>query len=183
MDIEDLSKKIYNTDYLVLREFMEDELKNKMDLYIYKLCEYFNNGDITTKHDFTRWVKNIEKDLGFPRKMKQSEINYFLRKMYCEDKICIEEFEGLKPYLLTKKMRSESGILEVAIMTSPGDFSCAYNCYYCPDQSDMPRSYVKEEPAVKRASANNFDTVNTSFPKYLELLKKIGAKFEIKKKY
>ena len=30
---------------------------------------------------------------------------------------------------------------------------------------------------------NNFDTVNTSFPKYLELLKKIGAKFEIKKKH
>ena len=27
----------------------------------------------------------------------------------------------------------------------------------------------------------NFDTVNTSFPKFLKLMKKIGAKFEIKK--
>ena len=51
-------------------------------------------------------------------------------------------------------MRSQSGILEVAIMTSPGDFSCAYNCYYCPDQPGMPRSYIKEEPAVKRAALN-----------------------------
>ena len=159
MDIEDLSKKIYNTDYLVLREFMDDELKSKMEEYIFKLVDNFNNDKIKHKHDFTRCIKTIEKELSFPRKMKQSEINYFLRKMYCEDKLSIEEFEGLKGYLLTKKMQSQSGILEVAIMTSPGEFSCAYNCYYCPDQQDMPRSYVKEEPAVKRAAMNNFDTV------------------------
>ena len=28
---------------------------------------------------------------------------------------------------------------------------------------------------------NNFETVNTSFPKFLNIMKKIGAKFEIKK--
>lgn len=159
MDIEDLSKKIYSTDYLVLREFMDDSLKSKMEDYIFKLVDNFNLGKIKNKHDFTRCIKTIEKNLEFPRKMKQSEINYFLRKMYCNDKITLEAFESLKKYLLTKKMRSQSGILEVAIMTSPGEFSCAYNCYYCPDQPDMPRSYIKEEPAVKRAAMNGFDTV------------------------
>lgn len=45
-------------------------------------------------------------------------------------------------------------------------FSCPYNCYYCPDESvllgaeaDMPRSYLKDEPAVARAYQNNFDTI------------------------
>ena len=30
---------------------------------------------------------------------------------------------------------------------------------------------------------SNFETVNTSFSKFLNIMKKIGAKFEIKKKY
>ena len=30
---------------------------------------------------------------------------------------------------------------------------------------------------------NNFETVNTSFSKFLSIMKKIGAKFEVKKKY
>ena len=159
MDLEDLTKKVYNTDYLVVRDFMDDEIASKMDSYIYRLVDMLNNNNILSKHDFTRNVKDIEKNLKMSRKIKQSEINYFLRKMFCEDKISYDEFSNLKQYIVTKKMRSQSGILEVAIMTSPGDFSCAYNCYYCPDQPGMPRSYIKEEPAVKRAALNNFDTV------------------------
>ena len=34
-----------------------------------------------------------------------------------------------------------------------------------------------------KVEINNFQTVNTSFPKFLLTMKKIGAKFEIKKKY
>ena len=79
--------------------------------------------------------------------------------MYTENLITKEDLEFIKSYTKTKKVRSQSGILEVAIMTSPGNFSCAYDCYYCPDQKDMPRSYIKEEPAVKRAAANDFDPV------------------------
>ena len=43
-------------------------------------------------------------------------------------------------------------------------FSCKHNCYYCPDESvkngaehDMPRSYLKNEPAVSRGFQNNWD--------------------------
>ena len=42
-------------------------------------------------------------------------------------------------------------------MTGPGEFSCKYNCYYCPDQKGFARSYIKEEPAVRRAAQSNFD--------------------------
>ena len=108
---------------------------------------------------FKKCIRNIERDLKPKSKIKYYELNYFSRKMYTENLITKEDLEFIKSYTKTKKVRSQSGILEVAIMTSPGNFSCAYDCYYCPDQKDMPRSYIKEEPAVKRAAANDFDPV------------------------
>ena len=35
----------------------------------------------------------------------------------------------------------------------------------------------------EKIEINNFQTVNTSFPKFLITMRKIGATFEIKKKY
>ena len=59
----------------------------------------------------------------------------------------------------TKSVRNNSGIESVAIVTSPGDFSCPMNCYYCPNEPGQPRSYLKDEPAVARANRNKFDAV------------------------
>ena len=64
--------------------------------------------------------------------------------------------------LRAKNSRSLSGILECNY-DKTGEFSCEFDCYYCPNQKDMPRSYVKEEPAVGRAAQNNFDTVLQTF--------------------
>ena len=36
-------------------------------------------------------------------------------------------------------------------------FSCAKNCYYCPNEPGMPRSYLSEEAAVARNARANFD--------------------------
>ena len=38
-------------------------------------------------------------------------------------------------------------------------FSCAWNCHYCPSEPGQPRSYLHEEPAVRRANQNGFDAV------------------------
>ena len=90
-----------------------------------------------------------------------SEINYIYRKLFEDGEI---DYSNIQQYLVTKKVRVQSGILEVAVLTSPRDMKgkhdgCNYNCYYCPKQEGMPRSYVKEEPAVKRAADNDFDCV------------------------
>lgn len=75
--------------------------------------------------------------------------------------------------LITKKVRSESGVLVVTVLTSPypqmeGEpeddsarkpFSCAFDCHYCPNQPGQPRSYLRDEPAVLRANQNGFDPV------------------------
>ena len=56
-------------------------------------------------------------------------------------------FNQVMEILKSKTCRSQSGILQVAIMTGPGKFSCLLDCYFCPKQEGFARSYVKEEPA------------------------------------
>lgn len=65
-----------------------------------------------------------------------------------------KEFEE---FLKTKKTRSLSGIVSVALFTKP--IPCPGKCIYCPDQKNMPKSYIDNEPAVMRAILCNYDPV------------------------
>jgi histone acetyltransferase (RNA polymerase elongator complex component) len=38
-------------------------------------------------------------------------------------------------------------------------FSCKYDCFYCPAEPGMPRSYLMKEPAVARGNQHRFDAV------------------------
>src|ERR1700688_3903059 len=38
-------------------------------------------------------------------------------------------------------------------------FSCKYNCFFCPAEPGQPRSYLKQEPAVARANQHRFDAI------------------------
>jgi len=66
-----------------------------------------------------------------------------------------------------KSVRSESGVIVVTVLTSPfpngQPFSCRFNCYYCPDYPNMPRSYVPDEPAVKRGERNGWDSIEQTW--------------------
>ncbi|AYV78359.1 MAG: hypothetical protein Edafosvirus10_34 [Edafosvirus sp.] len=66
-------------------------------------------------------------------------------------------------YLQSKTFRSQSGVMVIAVFTSPypngQTFSCEYDCYYCPNEKDQPRSYLLKEPGVLRANKNGFDCV------------------------
>ena len=69
--------------------------------------------------------------------------------------------------LVKKSSKSQSGVLVITVLTSPfprvGEevqrFSCAWDCYYCPSEPGQPKSYLHDEPAVKRANENRFDAV------------------------
>lgn len=75
--------------------------------------------------------------------------------------------ETLAKHLVKKSSKSQSGVLVITVLTSPypkvGDtvqkFSCAWDCHYCPSEPGQPKSYLHEEPAVKRANENKFDPV------------------------
>ena len=58
-------------------------------------------------------------------------------------------------------------MLVVTVLTSPTPkfggkkqrFSCEWNCYYCPNEPNQPRSYLHDEPSVLRANQNDFDPI------------------------
>ncbi len=67
----------------------------------------------------------------------------------------ISENKNLALLLRTKKIRSLSGVAVITIATKP--YPCPGNCLYCPSQKNMPKSYLKDEPAIMRAIRNKFD--------------------------
>lgn len=44
-----------------------------------------------------------------------------------------------------------------------GQFSCKYDCSFCPKDPDMPKSYIASEPGVARAVQNDFDPMKQIF--------------------
>lgn len=64
----------------------------------------------------------------------------------------------LKPLLVSKQVRSASGVTTVAVMPKP--WGCPHGkCTYCPGGPDVgvPRAYTGKEPAVMRALETNYD--------------------------
>jgi len=65
------------------------------------------------------------------------------------------EFIKATKSLIKTKVRSYSGILPVAVFTKP--VGCPFHCLYCPETKTLPKSYLKDEPALMRALRENFD--------------------------
>jgi elongator complex protein 3 len=81
--------------------------------------------------------------------------------------------EELQAFLVHKSVRSSSGILNVSVSLPPDKFSCRYNCYFCPNEPGMPRSYLSNEAVFTRAAQVGFDTVKQVWRR-LESLEKSG---------
>ncbi|MDP2820999.1 MAG: tRNA uridine(34) 5-carboxymethylaminomethyl modification radical SAM/GNAT enzyme Elp3 [bacterium] len=61
----------------------------------------------------------------------------------------IERNKNLEEILRIRKIRTLSGVAIVAILTKP--YKCPGSCFFCPTQKNVPKSYLKDEPAVMRA--------------------------------
>ena len=94
---------------------------------------------------------------------KHSSLLFALQMEYSNH----DHFQVLYQLLVTTKNRSLSGVVVVTVVTTPypevdgkiQKFSCAWNCYYCPNEPGQPRSYLHDEPAVIRANQYEFDPV------------------------
>jgi ELP3 family radical SAM enzyme/protein acetyltransferase len=85
-------------------------------------------------------------------------------------------------YVVGKLCRTNSGITQITVLSSPYPngqaFSCEHNCYYCPNEpphegnnfQQQPRSYLYKEPAVRRANQNNFDGAEQMWDRMSTLL-------------
>ena len=142
-DIEDIMRKVHNP-ILVKNRIDVDTDFPKIKQYVIDVINHYEENTETTNKELSKLLFRLDKKYKFTRRPKKSNLIYVLRKMYYDNEISTNKLIFFVERLRAKNMRSLSGIIEVAIMTSPGTFSCEFDCYYCPNQSDMPRSYIKE---------------------------------------
>ncbi len=67
----------------------------------------------------------------------------------------IKRIESLEKILRKRSVRTMSGIAPVAVLTK--SYPCPGECAYCPHESDVPTSYLSNEPAVMRAIRCGYD--------------------------
>ena len=86
---------------------------------------------------------------------KKAQI-YYLYRLYKYKREIVPNVE-LEKLLISKAMRSESGVTVISVIMPPDNFSCAYDCHYCPNDPRYSRSYFHGEPTVMRGAQNDFD--------------------------
>ena len=96
------------------------------------------------------FCRNQKKITALPTK---AELLKAYHKLRAKNKIPRQlALEGL----LTKRhVRTLSGVAIITVLTKP--FPCPGKCVYCPLEIDMPKSYLKDEPAAARAFKLKFD--------------------------
>lgn len=77
----------------------------------------------------------------------------------------IEERIRMKP------TRTQSGVATVTVLMKP--FSCPGKCIFCPNEPDMPKSYIASEPGAQRALTHNFDPYSQTYNR-IKALQNIG---------
>jgi elongator complex protein 3 len=85
--------------------------------------------------------------------LRNSEILERYRQLAAEGKV--KEDKGLERLLRKRQIRTMSGVAPVAVLTKP--YPCPGECAYCPDEKDIPKSYLSNEPAVMRAIRNQYN--------------------------
>lgn len=85
-------------------------------------------------------------------------------KEICPSKM-IEERIRMKP------TRTQSGVATVTVMMKP--FMCPGKCIFCPNEANMPKSYIASEPGAQRALKNNFDPFLQTYNR-IKALQNIG---------
>ncbi len=154
-DIED-----YNTHHLFLHDVNYDE---KNVNYLIELVNSINEN--TTEKEYKQIIIKLRRKYhSIPSVIT---LNYLYKLSITQNKIKPNVY--FEKFNIRKETRTTSGITQITVLTSPRpngqDFTCEHNCYYCPNEpahegnnmTPQPRSYLYNEPAVRRANENKFD--------------------------
>lgn len=118
---------------------------------------------IENKHDYTKIMRQLQTE--FKIHPTNCNLNYMYKCLLSQhpDR---NRNSLIENFMRGKKVRETSGVIVFTVLTSgirgfkdSANHGCQWNCYYCPDQPGMPRSYLRNEPAVARADNNDFDAV------------------------
>ena len=102
--------------------------------------------------DFLLLKKNLCGQLKLPLPTN-ADLRERYEKMIAAGKI--RRQPELEKLLLSRRIRTQSGVAIVAVLTKP--YPCPGRCLYCPTESGMPKSYLSNEPAVMRAISAKFN--------------------------
>ncbi|MCX6795558.1 MAG: tRNA uridine(34) 5-carboxymethylaminomethyl modification radical SAM/GNAT enzyme Elp3 [Candidatus Falkowbacteria bacterium] len=92
-----------------------------------------------------------------------SELLAIIKKMPKKE---MANFSKLSSVLKKRAVRTMSGIAPVAVLTKP--YPCPGNCAYCPNEKDVPTSYLSNEPAVMRA-------IMCAYDPYRQVITRLGS--------
>ncbi len=124
---------------------------------------------VTSERELQRVINEHRRELHMTP--KKSKLLHVYHVLVSEGSLAADA--KLQKCLVKKSGKSESGVLVITVLTSPyptftdpstgeritQSFSCEWDCYYCPNEPDQPRSYLHDEPSVLRANQNSFDPV------------------------
>lgn len=83
----------------------------------------------------------------------------------------IKKNERIEKILITRPVRSLSGVVNISVLTKP--YKCPGKCIYCPTEKNIPKSYLSGEPAVERAKKLKYSPYN-QVKKRIESLEMAG---------
>jgi len=89
---------------------------------------------------------------------KKSEILNIYRSLLVDGKI--QSNNHFERIIKKRACRSTSGVVVITTLLAPGKFSCPMDCKYCPNDPAIARSYLLNEPAVRRGFKNGWDPIN-----------------------
>ena len=156
MDKDIFYRMIYimNLIYFIIFEFskflMESYYHNEYEIEIENKKKLMSG-----KAKFNLKMLELRRKYSFQPSKRQ--MIYMYRKMRSEGNVI--ENRALEDQLIVKSMRSESGVMVVSVIMPPDQFSCAYDCHYCPNDPRYSRSYFYGEPTVMRGERNGFSGV------------------------
>lgn len=131
----------------------------------------------------------IFKEIKLKKKWDDNSLQKILRKypkegrgLYRHDELVAEYKKLVKKNILEKNKtiesrirlkptRTQSGVAVVTVLMKP--YPCPGQCIYCPNEKNMPKSYIPSEPGAQRALTHNFDPYDQT--KYrIKALRDIG---------
>lgn len=143
---------------------IEDLFSNSVEIKNNAICKLIVKDLITTDPKYYGDHEMLQKTLTrLSRKYKlipsKRQLSISYRELNRNDPKNYPMIEKLRTILITRAVRSDSGILNISVSMPPDKFSCRYNCHFCPNEPGMPRSYLSNEDVFSRASQVDFDAV------------------------
>jgi ELP3 family radical SAM enzyme/protein acetyltransferase len=156
-EIEDL---VEISDNLTLSDIDRTKVINIVN----EICSDNNINNIKTKKEFQQKLDKICRSYKITPKL----MNILSIYRYLVQNKSLEYDRKIEQFMIRKVRKSLSGIISITVFTSPYPetsegkigFTCKYDCFYCPNEPGQPRSYLLNEPGVRRANNNKFDAVD-----------------------